>query len=325
MSARKNELTKAEALDFYKKMVLTRKTEAKHDELFQRQVIPVYTHLSLGQEATGCGVTTLLRDDDYLLGTHRGLAEYVGKGMEVVDILLEYGERANSPSGGRAGLHLMDPKRHILGAPGSLGSDFSLAVGVGLALKQGKTDAVVVDYFGEGAAEQGDFHPGMNMAMLYKVPVVFCCATNQFVEYHPYRESTCTEDIAPRAEGYGMPWEIVGDGNDLFSVGGAMKRAIKHCRQDKGPCFLEFKTYRLAPHHTGDQCLYRKKEDMEEAKKNDPLLKARNALLKCKWATRQTLDRVDRECDELIEDAVSTLVESPLPDPRTVLDHLFAG
>lgn len=315
------ELTKDEALDLYFKMVLTRNTEDKHEKLYHKQVVPVYTHLGTGQEAAGCGVSTLLRRDDYLIGTHRGVAEVIGKGMRVKDIYLEYGGRVNSPSGGRAGLHLHSPELNILPLLGGLGTDFSLAVGAGITIRNQKRDSIVVDYFGEGAAEQADFHPAMNMSMLYKVPVIFCCCTNQFVEYHPYRETTCTADIAPRAEGYGMPWKIVEDGNDMFAVGRAMKEAIAHARAGNGPYFLEFKTYRIAPHHTADQCLYRDQKECDEAAKNDPIPQAVKVLLERKWATKEDFERIQAECHRIIDQAVQALAESELPDSATVLNH----
>ncbi len=324
MATSKFELTKAEAKDLYFKMFLTRKTEEAHEELFQKQMVPVYTHLGTGQEAVGCGVTALLQKEDFSIGTHRGVAEFIGKGLSVADIFLEYGGRATSISGGKAGLHLHSPALNILPLAGSLGSDFSLAVGAGLTIRNKGWNRVAVDYFGEGASEAPDFHGAMNMASLWKLPVIFACATNQFVEYHPYRETTATADIAPRAEGYGMAWKIVEDGNDFLAVGRAMKEAIAHARSGKGPYFVEFKTYRIAPHHTGDPCVYRDSGEVNQARRNDPLIRAEQALLEKRWMTRKDLDEVARKCDELIKEAVQTLVEAPLPQADAALDHVYA-
>jgi pyruvate dehydrogenase E1 component alpha subunit len=321
MDKNKFDLTQEEALHLYSRMVLTRLAESKHEELYQEGAVPVYTHLGTGQEAVGCGVSAFLSQDDYLIGTHRGVAEFVGKGMRVSDIFLEYGGRAESISGGRAGLHLHSPELHILPLLGGLGTDFSLAVGAGLSIRNKKLPAVVVDYFGEGAAEQVDFHPAMNMAMLYKVPVIFCCCTNQFVEYHPYRDSTCTTDIAPRAEGYGMAWQIVADGNDILSVGRAVKEAIAHARSGNGPYFLEFKTYRLAPHHTGDQCLYRDDRECEDAAKNDPIPRAERELIDRKWATQADFKKITSDSNRILEEAVKALQTSSLPSADTVMDY----
>lgn len=326
MAAKKKyDLTKKEALDLYFKMVLTRKTEDMHEELFQKQMVPVYTHLGTGQEAVGCGVTALLQKEDYSIGTHRGVAEFIGKGLSVADIFLEYGGRATSLSGGKAGLHLHSPELNILPLAGSLGTDFSLAVGAGLTIRNKGWKRVAVDYFGEGAAEAPDFHGAMNMAALWKLPVIFACATNQFVEYHPYRETTSTADIAPRAEGYGMAWQIVENGNDFLAVGRAMKEAIDHARSGKGPYFIEFKTYRLAPHHTGDPCVYRQADDVVEAWKNCPILGAEQMLIQKKWASKKDLEKMAAKCDEIIAAAVQTLIDAPLPQASEALEHIYAA
>ena len=324
MAAKNYDLTKKEGLDLYFKMVLTRKTEDAHEELFQKQMVPVYTHLGTGQEATGCAVSAFLQTEDWVIGTHRGVAEYIGKGLSVEDIFLEYGGRATSNSGGRAGLHLHSRPQGVLPLAGSLGSDFSLAVGAGLSLRNQSKKNVVVDYFGEGAAEAPDFHGAMNMAVLYQVPAIFCCATNQFVEYHPYRDTTCSADVASRAAAYCMPWQIVEDGNDMFAAGRAVKEAIDHARSGKGPYFLEFKTYRLAPHHTGDPCVYRDAADVEKAWKKDPIPRAAKELVKRKWASKDDLAEIDARCDRLIADAIEVLKAAPLPDAGSVLDHIYA-
>jgi len=318
------ELTREEALDLYSKMVLTRHTENRHEELYQKQVIPVSTHLGTGQEAIACVISGLLEKKDYLIGTHRGVAEYIGKGMRVEDIFLEYGGKADSISGGRSGLHLHSPELNILPLLGELGTDFSLAVGAALSIRNKGLDSVAVDYFGEGASEQTDFHPAMNMAALYKLPVIFCCCTNQFVEYHPYRESTCTADIAPRVEGYAMPWQIIKDGNDMFAVGRAMKEAIAHSRGGNGPYFLEFKTYRLAPHHSADQCIYRDEKEYEKATKKDPVPIAQKALLEKKWLTTEELDKITAESLKIIDQAVKTMEESSLPSADTIMNFAMA-
>ena len=269
-------------------------------------------------------MTALLRKDDFAIGTHRGVAEYIGKGLSVKDIFLEYGGRADSISGGKAGLHLHSPELNIMPLAGSLGSDFSLAVGAGLTIRNKGWKRVAVDYFGEGAAEAPDFHGAMNMAALWRLPVIFACATNQFVEYHRYRDTTSTADIAPRAGGYGMAWKIVEDGNDFLAVGRAMKEAIAHARAGRGPYFIEFKTYRIAPHHTGDPCVYRDGAEVDQACQNDPLIRAEQTLLRKRWASKKDLEKTAGKCDGMIEEAVKVLIESPLPQASTALEHVYA-
>jgi len=317
------ELTKNEALSLYFNMVLTRMTEDKHEEMFREQLVPVYAHKGTGQEAVGCGISTFLRREDYLLGTHRGVAEFIGKGLSVEDIFLEYGGRAKAISGGWAGLHLHSPSLNILPLLGGLGTDFSLGVGAGITIRNRGLDAVVVEYFGEGACEQVDFHGAMNMAMLFQIPVIFCCCTNQFVELHHYRETTCTADIATRADGYCMAWKIVEDGNDMFAVGRSMKEALAYVRGGKGPYFIEFKTYRVAGHHMGDQGAYRDANEVEEAAKNDPILNTQKALSEKNWAGDKDFDRIEGDCRQIIEEAVEALKRSPLPDSEKAMTKVI--
>lgn len=310
--------------DLYKIMILTRLAEEKHEAIFHQKRLPVYTHMSLGQEAAGVGVSGLLRKEDYLFGTHRGMPEYLAKGMKLKDIFAEYGGRATSLTKGKGGLHLCDVKNGILGLVGSLGSDFSHAVGVGLSIRARGTDQVAVNYFGEGTAEQADFHPAMNMMSLWKLPVIFACANNRFTEYHPYRESTSTEHIAPRAEGYGIPWKIVEDGNDITAVCEAMAEAIERARSGGGPTLVEFKTFRVAPHHTGDPCVYRTKEEVEMWKKKDPVQKCKSTLLKARLLTEEMDQKIRVEAQAEIEEAVRSMEESPYPDPEEAANGVYA-
>jgi len=311
-------------LNLYRVMVLTRLAEEKHEALFHQKRLPVYTHMSLGQEAAGAGVSGLLRKDDYLFGTHRGMPEYLAKGMKLRNIFAEYGGRATSLTKGKGGLHLCDVENGILGLVGSLGSDFSHAVGVGLSIRARGTDQVAVNYFGEGTAEQADFHPSMNMMSLWKLPVIFACANNRFTEYHPYRQSTSTEHIAPRAEGYGVPWKIVEDGNDLAAVCDAMAEAIERARSGGGPTLIEFKTFRVAPHHTGDPCVYRTKEEVEMWKKKDPIQKCRATLLEAKLLTEEMDQKIRVDAQAEIEEAVRWMEQSPYPDPEDALKGVYA-
>ena len=313
MSNVEYKLTKDEALSLYKKMVLTRKTEELHEDLYRNQTIPVYPHSGFGQEATGCGVSFLLKEDDYLLGTHRGVAEFVGKGLSVEDIFLEYTGKSNSISGGWAGLHLFSRELNILPLLSGLGTDFSLGVGVGLSLRNKGSDSIIVEYFGEGAAEQTDFHGALNMAVIYELPIIFCCCTNQFVELHSYRETTCVSNIASRAEGYGIQWKIVENGNDMMAVGSAIKEAIILTRKNKCPYFLEFKTYRVKGHHLGDTVDYDDSLQKAEAIENDPIKIARQTLIAGNWATDSDFDQIDKACDKNLEDAVKVLNASKLP------------
>jgi TPP-dependent pyruvate/acetoin dehydrogenase alpha subunit len=215
-------------------------------------------------------------------------------------------------------------KNGILGLVGSLGSDFSHAVGTGLSIRARGTDQVAVNYFGEGTAEQADFHPSMNMMSLWKLPVIFAVANNRFTEYHPYRESTSTKHIAPRAEGYGVPWKIVEDGNDLVAVCEAMAEAIERARGGGGPTLIEFSTFRIAPHHTGDPCVYRTKEEVDRWKQKDPINKCKAILLEAKVLTEEMDQKVYSDAQNEIEEAIRFMEESIFPDPEDALTGVYA-
>jgi TPP-dependent pyruvate/acetoin dehydrogenase alpha subunit len=308
----------------YKTMILTRLSEERHEKLFHEQRLPAYLHGSLGQEAAGVAVSGLLRKDDYLFGTHRGMPEFLAKGMKLKMILAAYGGRATCLTEGKGGLHLCDAENGVMGLVGCLGSDFSLAVGVGLAIRNKGTDQVVVKYFGEGTSNQADFHPCMNMMALWKLPVIFVCANNGYTEYHPYRETTSSEDIAPRAAGYGIPYTIVPDGNDLPSVCEAMAEAIERARSGIGPTMLEFKTYRRAPHHTGDPCAYRQTGEMDIWQSRDPIAKCKAFLLNTGCLTEDADRRIYAEAETMIDEAIRFVEESPFPDPAEAFKGVFA-
>jgi TPP-dependent pyruvate/acetoin dehydrogenase alpha subunit len=311
-------------LKLYRVMMLTILAEEKHDDLFKEKKIPVTTHRSLGQEAVGVGISGLLRKDDYLLGTHRGMPEYLAKGMKLKNIFAEYKGRATGLTKGKGGGHLCDAENGILGLVGCLGADFGLAVGVGLSIRNRGTDQVIVKYFGEGTAEQADFNPSMNMASLWKLPVVFACTNNQFSAMHFYRETTSTEHIAPRAEGYGIPWAIVEDGDSLVAVCEAMNEAIGRARSGKGPTLIEFKTYRVGPHFSGDPALYRDKKEVEMWKKRDPVQKCKEFLMKEKILSEEEEQRIRSACEAEIEEAIQFMEKSPFPDPEEVLQGVYA-
>jgi acetoin:2,6-dichlorophenolindophenol oxidoreductase subunit alpha len=317
-------VSKEKLIEMYRKMVLTRKFEQKMDELIKSAKIKTMGHFGEGQEAVGIGICGPLRDDDYLFGTHRGFAEYIGKGMFIKDILLEYGGRKNSLTKGKGGIHLCYPPKGVMGLVGSLGADFSMSVGTALSAKMRKTDQVTLIYFGEGTSNQADFHPAMNMAALWKLPLIFACVNNQYTEYDRYQNLTSTEDIAPRAGGYGMPGVIVKDGNDIVAVYEATEKAVARARKGEGPTLIEFKTYRLSSHHTGDPGGYQPKEEIAECRKNDPVPRCRKYLVEKKFLTEKADQEILSEIEKEIKEALDLLESSPLPDKKELYEDLYA-
>ena len=307
----------------YRKMVTVRLLEQRVGELVAGARIPCSGHFGLGQEAVGVGICGPLRPDDYLFGTHRGFAEYIGKGMTPAEILAEYYGKATSLSRGRLGQHLLKVEIGTMPLPSSLGAEFGMAVGVALASKIRGSDRVTVNLFGEGTAGQADCGPALDMASLWRLPLVFACSNNQYVELDHYLNVTSTADIAPRAAGYGIPYEIV-EGNDIALVYEATERAMLRARRGEGPTFLEFKTYRRSTHYTGDPGGYQPKEESEAWSKKDPVDRCRARLMdEGVWSEedeRRMLDEIANEINE----AVRFAEESPYPDPATIHEKLYA-
>jgi acetoin:2,6-dichlorophenolindophenol oxidoreductase subunit alpha len=311
-------------LDLYRKMLLVRRMEEKHADLLASGKFWLMGHFGTGQEAVAIGITAPLRKDDYLFPTHRGVGEFIGKGMAPRDIWTEYYGRGNGPAKGKGSLHLSDTKVGILGLVGSLGADFAISAGTALSSQMRGSDQVTLCYFGEGTSNQADFHPTLNLAALWKLPIVFVCANNQYTELAHYRETTSTADIAPRAGGYGMPWEIVEDGNDVLAVYEATAAAVEKARRGEGPYFIECKTYRITTHFTGDPGGYQPKEEVEAWKQKDPLARFKVVLLERNIATEESLAEMDKAVTAEVEDAVTFAQESPWPAPEELYQDVYA-
>ena len=307
----------------YRKMVTVRLLEERVEQLVTAARIPCSGHFGTGQEAVGVGICGPLRVDDYLFGTHRGFAEYIGKGMTPVEILTEYYGKSTSLSRGRLGQHLLKVDAGIMPLPSSLGSGFGMAVGVALSSKLRGSGQVTVSLFGEGTAGQADFGPALEMASLWQLPLVLVCSNNQYVELAHYRNVVATEDIAPRAAGYGVAYEIV-DGNDITLVYEATERAVSRARDGGGPMLLEFKTYRRGTHYTGDPGGYQPKEEIVAWAKKDPIDLCRARMMAEDLWTNADEQRMLKSLEAEIETAVQFAEGSPYPDPATINENIYA-
>ena len=309
-------------LELYRKMLLVRSMEEKHGSLLQEGKIQLMSHFGTGQEAVAIGVTGPLGQEDILFGTHRGVGEYIGKGMTAEDIWLEYMGKQNALCKGKGTLHLCDRRINIPGLVSSLGSDFSHAVGAALASKMQKTDQVTLFFVGEGTCNQGDAGPAMNMAALWKLPVVFAVCTNQFCELSYMEEHYPTKDVAPRAAGYGIPYDIV-DGQDIETTYGATEKAVEHARSGNGPYLVEYKTFRMALHFSGDPGGYVKPEDLEEWGKRDPIDICQKKLFDRDILTAEEDEKLRKEVAQEVDDAVETAFQAPDPTVEDLFEDVY--
>ena len=310
-------------IELYRKMLMVRSMEELHGQLLQEGKIQLMSHFGTGQEAVAIGVTGPLTKEDILFGTHRGVGEFIGKGMTPKNIWLEYLGKKAGLCKGKGTLHLADKKINIPGVVSSLGSDFSMAVGTALAAKLRNIDQVTLYYVGEGTCNQGDAHPSMNMAALWNLPLVFAVCTNQFCEMSYMHEHYPTKDVAPRAAGYGIPYEII-DGQDIETTYEVTEKAIEHARSGKGPYLIEYKTFRMALHFSGDPGGYVRPEDLEEWGKKDPIDLCQKKLFERGILTSDEDQELREEVKAEDEDAFNYAFEAADPTVDDLFEDVYA-
>ena len=308
----------------YAGMLRVRLLEERVRELFAAGRIPGFLHTSIGQEAIAVGTAAALRPDDYVLSTHRGHGHLVAKGGSLRGLMAELYGKATGICHGKGGtMHIADVSVGYLGANGVLAAGCVLAPGVGLSIRHRKSGQVALTFFGDGAANRGPFHEGMNLAALWKLPVVFVCENNRWASTTAYALSTAGGSIAARAAAYGVPGDAV-DGNDVLAVHEAVSRAAERARRGDGPSLIEAHTIRWVGHFEGDAQQYRSRDEAVEGRRTDPI--ARLAAL---LESRGLLDaahaaRIRDGVLAEIDDAVAFAEASPLPEPHDALTDLFA-
>ena len=308
----------------YRTMLLIRFFEEKVEELFLRGHIKGTAHPAIGQEAVAVGVCSALRKADYVTSTHRGHGHFLAKGGDPKRIMAELYGKATGYSAGRGGSQLMaDFSLGFLGANGITGGSIPLATGVALSAKLRKTGRIVACLFGDGASNQGTFHEALNLAGIWKLPIVYICENNRYAMSTPVEKAVPIPDISLRAAGYGFPGEVV-DGNDIGTVEMSVRGAARRARQGQGATLIECKTYRLSGHSRGDQRLYRSEKEEALWRTRDPVKRCRRLLLETRALTMEEDRRIRRETRLAVTAAVHFARRSPDPDPATLLEGLFA-
>jgi pyruvate dehydrogenase E1 component alpha subunit len=311
-------------LEMYRTMLTIRRFEERCNHLFMQGRIPSTLHLYIGQEAVATGVCAHLTSDDYALSTHRPHGHAIAKGVSPQAIMAELFAKKTGCCQAKGGsMHVGDVSVGMFPAIAIVGANIPIAAGVGLAVKRLGGDRVAVAFFGDGAANEGAFHEGLNMAAIWELPVVYVCENNLYAASTPISTAFRIEDIADRAAAYGMPGVVV-DGNDVEAVYEAAGEAIARARRGEGPTLLECKTYRLCGHSRSDPRTYRSKEEEAAWEMRDPIQHLGERLKETGLATDQTLERIEQEVEALIDGAVAFAEESPLPEPADTLKHVFS-
>lgn len=320
------EIPKEKLIEIYKKMELIRHFEYTVNELYGKGKIFGALHLYAGEEAVAVGVCSNLRKDDYVLSTHRGHGHCIAKGADVKRMMAELFGRSTGVCKGKGGsMHVADVSVGMLGASGIVGGGIPLATGAALSAKYRGTDQVAVAFFGDGASNQGTFHEAINLGSIWDLPVIYVCENNQYAESTPITYSARVKDIADRAVSYGIPGVVV-DGMDVIAVYEVAQAAIQRAREGKGPTLIECKTYRYEGHEMGDpHNLYRPKEEVDEWKKKDAILRLRKMLVSKKILTEKEVDKFEEDVKKQIEEAIKFADESPYPNPEEAVQGVFVS
>ena len=313
-------------IELYEKMVRIRFFEEKAVELFLKGVLPGFLHSSIGQEAVSAGACSALRDDDYMMSTHRGHGDIIAKGAHVDRMMAELFAKKTGYCKGKGGsMHIADLHLGILGATGIVGGGLPIANGAALACQMKGADQVCLVFFGDGASNQGSFHEALNLGSLWNLPVIYVCQNNLYAESTAQSQHQKIKDISVRGMAYDIPGVSV-DGNDVVAVYETVSEAVERARAGKGPSLIECKTYRHLGHYVGDpSTVYRTKEEIEEWKKRDPIILHGERLLSVGIFQEKDLREIEGRAAREIDQAVVFAMNSPEPELEDALEDVYVG
>ncbi|MEU1912964.1 thiamine pyrophosphate-dependent dehydrogenase E1 component subunit alpha [Streptomyces massasporeus] len=311
-------------LDRYERMNVIRRTEKAAHDLFLQGLVKGTTHLAAGQEAIAVGASAALRPDDYVFATYRGHHHALARGATPEECLAELMSRATGLCGAKGGsMHLTKAATGMLGSYAIVGSHLPMAVGAAWSARLRGTEQLAVAFFGDGATNIGAFHESLNLAAVWRLPVLFVCENNLYMEYTPIADVTAVpRPAADRAPAHGIPGEVV-DGNDVVAVEEAVGRLARRARAGDGPAVLEAETYRHFGHSRADPAAYRPAEEVEHWLKHDPLDLARGRLAEL-GVGEETVAEADERARAVVERAVEAAKAAPPPDPREALTDVWA-
>ncbi len=305
-------------------MVLGRIFEQKCAEVYRIGKIGGFCHLYIGQEAVGIGTIMALREDDYVITAYRDHVQAMVKGITPEAVMAELYGRAGGNVGGKGGsMHMFSKELGFYGGHGIVGGQIGVGTGMAYAQKYKGTDAVTLCFFGEAAVNQGMFHESLNMAQLWKLPVIFICENNQYGMGTSQKRAMSISSIAKKAEGFGMANEFV-DGMDVLAVREATERAIERARKDGSPTLLEIRCYRFMGHSMSDPGKYRTSDEIKKNQERDPIFLFKQSLTEAKVISDKDYAEIEGRAKEAVEKAVKFADESPLPDEKEWFTDVYA-
>jgi len=310
-------------LYWYETMLLQRRFEEKTGQLYGMQKIRGFCHLYIGQEAVSAGTMTAIRDDDNMITAYRDHGLAIAKGISARECMAEmYGKATGCTKGKGGSMHFFSKEKKFFGGHGIVGGQIGLGAGIAFAEQYKGTDAVTVCYFGDGAARQGILHETFNMAMTWKLPVIFICENNYYAMGTSVERTSNVLDIYKFADAYDMPGDSL-DGMKPEDVHEGVERAVKRARDGGGPTLLEIKTYRYKGHSMSDPAKYRTKEELEEFKLKDPIEHVLNVIRENNYATEAEIEEINNKIKAEIDDCVEFAENSPYPDVSEVYKDIY--
>jgi pyruvate dehydrogenase E1 component alpha subunit len=311
------------SVELLRKMALIRRFEEEAGRQYQRAKAGGFLHLAIGEEATIVGTTSVMRDDDYLIGTYRTHGHAIARGTDPKNVMAELFGRVDGTSGGRGGsMHIFDLDRRFMGGYGIVGGTLPLAAGLGLASEYKGEDTVTVCMFGDGATNTGNFGETMNLAALWSLPIVFLVENNLYGMGTSLERHSAVTDLSEKASCLGVPGERV-DGMDVLAVREVVAEHIKQAREDRRPTLVEADTYRFRGHSAADPEVYREKTEVKEWEQKDPVETFAARLVSEKVLSKDEVEEIRAEADRIVTEAAEFADASPEPDLDSLYDHLY--
>ena len=319
----KTKFSKETYLMWYEQMLLMRKFEERTGQLYGMQKIKGFCHLYIGQEAIMGGAISVLRKEDAMITAYRDHAHALAKGVSARAVMAELYAKATGCSKGKGGsMHMFSKEHHFYGGHGIVGGQIPLGAGIAFAEKYKETDNVCVCYMGDGATRQGALHEAFNMAMTWKLPVIFVIENNNYAMGTSVERTSNVTELWKLGLAYDMPSEPV-DGMTCEAVHDAMATAVDRARKGDGPSLLEINTYRYKGHSMSDPAKYRTKDEVERYKSEDPIEKVLKTILDKKYATQEQIDEIGKRINDIVEDSVKFAEDSPYPDPSELYKDVY--
>lgn len=306
-------------------MLDIRNFDNKVNQMVKKGQVPGMTHFSVGEEAANVGAIAAIGQQDFITSNHRGHGQSIAMEIDLNGMMAEIMGKATGTCKGKGGsMHIADLDNGNLGANGIVGGGMGMAIGAALTQKMKNTGKIVLCCFGDGACNEGTFHETLNLASIWKLPVIFYSINNFYGISTPIKNVINVDYNYQRASAYGIPGHFIEDGNDIVAVYEKMQEAVEYVRNGNGPVLVESVTYRWFGHSTSDPGKYRTKEEVDSWKKKDPILKFRSYLVDNNLATAQELDELDVQSKTAVEDAVKFALNSPEPSYESAFEDVFA-